>query len=148
MVRAVKPGRILTDDREIIARAAALRRVAVLGIKTDAQADQPAYYVAAYLVEAGVEVVPVPVYYPEATQILGRAVVRDLAAAGAVDAVVVFRRGHDVEGHVDALLALRPPLVWLQLGIRNDEAAARLCAAGLDVVQDRCVMVDHRRGRS
>jgi predicted CoA-binding protein len=140
----VQPGRILTDDREVIERAAALRRVAVLGIKTEAQADQAAYYVAAYLAQAGVEVVPVPVYYPEVTAILGRPVVRDLTTVGPVDAVIVFRRAQDVDQHVDALIALRPKLVWLQLGIRNDPAAARLSQAGIDVIQDRCVMVEHR----
>jgi predicted CoA-binding protein len=140
-------GRIITSDDEIVARAGTLKTVAVLGIKTEAQRDQAAYYVPEYLVGAGVGVIPVPVYYPEATTILERPVVRDLKKAGAVDAVVVFRRGVDVSTHVDDLLALHPPLVWLQLGIRNDAAAAQLVAAGIDVVQDRCVMVDHRRSR-
>jgi predicted CoA-binding protein len=139
-------GHLITHDQEIRARAAALHRVAVLGIKTEAQPDQPAFYVAAYLQEAGVEVVPVPVYYPEVATILGRPVVRDLRRVGAVDAVIVFRRPEDVAAHVDDLVALHPPLVWLQLGIRDDAAAARLAAAGIDVVQDRCVMVEHRRG--
>jgi predicted CoA-binding protein len=141
-------GRIITSDEEIVARAGALKRVAVLGIKTEAQRDQAAYYVPEYLVDAGVEVVPVPVYYPEATTVLDRPVVRDLKQAGAVDAVILFRRGLDVAAHVEDLLALRPPLVWLQLGIRNDAAAQQLVAAGIDVVQDRCVMVEHRRAHT
>ena len=141
----------VTDDAASpsIARALAiargLKRVAVLGIKTEAQRDQPSFYIAAYLAEHGVEVVPVPVYYPEVTEILGRPVIRDLARVGTVDAVIVFRRSADVLPHVDALLKLHPKCVWMQLGIRNADATQRLTAAGIDVVQDRCVMVDHRR---
>lgn len=135
---------LLTTDDSILALARGLQRVAVLGIKTEAQSDQPAYYVAAYLVNHGVEVVPVPVYYPEATRILDRPVVRDLKAAGDVDAVIVFRRGADVPPHLPDLLALKPRAVWMQLGIRSPEAALRLAEAGIDVVEDRCVMVEHR----
>jgi predicted CoA-binding protein len=142
------PGRIIVSDQEIVARAGALRRVAVLGIKTEAQRDQPAYYVPDYLVGAGVDIVPVPVYYPEATTLFDRPVVRDLKKVGAVDAVVVFRRSADVASHVDDFIALKPSLVWLQLGIRDDASAQRLVAAGIDVVQDRCVMVDHRRAHA
>jgi uncharacterized protein len=138
-------GRLIEDPDGVREAARRLRRVAVLGIKTEAQSDQPAYYVPAYLSGAGIEVVPVPVYYPEATEILGQPVIRDLTQAGSVDAVVVFRRPADVPPHVDDLLRLRPPLVWMQSGIRNEQAAARLTAAGIDVVQDRCVMVEHRR---
>jgi predicted CoA-binding protein len=121
-------------------------RIAVLGIKTEAQADQPAYYVPAYLAAAGLEVVPVPVYYPEARVILGQPVYRRLVdVPGPIDLVDVFRRPKDLAGHLDDLLAKRPAAVWLQLGIRDDAFAARLVEAGIDVVQDRCLMVDHRR---
>lgn len=139
---------LVTEDAAIVALAGALRRVAVLGIKTDAQSDQPAYYVSRYLVDAGVEVVPVPVYYPEVTTILGQPVVRDLTKVGPVDAVIVFRRSADLPTHVEALLALRPKAVWMQQGISHAEAARKLSEAGIDVVQDRCVMVDHRRAHS
>lgn len=132
------------DQDEIRAIARSARRVAVLGIKTSAQATQPAYYVPAYLVAAGVEIVPVPTYYPDVTEILGRPVVRDLRAVGAVDMVDVFRRPADLEGHLSDLLALRPPVVWLQLGIRHDAFARALTDAGIRVVQDRCLMVEHR----
>jgi len=135
----VDPGRI-----EEIARGA--RRVAVLGIKTEAQSDQPAFYVASYLASAGVEVIPVPVYYPDARQILGRPVYRRVAdVPGPIDIVDVFRRPADVDAHVDDLLQAKPAVVWLQSGIRNDAAAERLARAGIEVVQDRCLMVDHRR---
>jgi hypothetical protein len=136
---------LITSDDQILALARSLRRVAVLGIKTEAQADQAAYYVPAYLDAHEVDIVPVPVYYPEATRIFDRPVVRDLKLAGPVDAVVVFRRSSDVPPHVPDLLALRPRAVWMQLGIRSPEAAAQLAAANIDVVQDRCLMVEHRR---
>jgi hypothetical protein len=64
---------------------------------------------------------------------------------GEVDLVDVFRRSEDVLAHVEDLIAKRPKAVWMQLGIRNDQAAERLVAAGIDVVMDRCLMVDHRR---
>jgi uncharacterized protein len=122
------------------------RRVAVLGIKTEAQSSKPAFYVPAFLKQAGVEVIPVPVYYPEVREILGVAVCRKLAdVPGPVDIVDVFRRPADIPAHVDELKALRPRAVWFQLGIRNDEAARALAAAGILVVQDRCLMVDWRR---
>jgi len=121
------------------------KSIAVIGIKTEAQADQAAFYVPKYMQAAGYDVIPVPVYYPEATEILGRKVVRKLAEIpGPVDLVNVFRRPSDVPGHVDDILAKKPRAVWLQLGIRNDEAALKLAQAGIQVVQDRCIMVDHR----
>jgi predicted CoA-binding protein len=88
----------------------------------------------------------VPVYYPFVTQILGRPVYRTVAAIpGDLDCVDVFRRPHDIDQHVDDLIAKHPRVVWFQLGIRNDAAARRLVEAGIDVVQDRCLLVEHRR---
>lgn len=139
-------GRLLTRDDEIRELLAGTRRVAVLGIKPESHAGQPAHYVPEYLVRAGLEVIPVPVYFPEVREILRRPVYRTLAAIpGAVDLVDVFRRAPDIPPHLDDLIAKRPRAVWFQLGIRNDPAAARLVEAGIDVVQDRCLMVDHRR---
>lgn len=121
------------------------RRIAVLGIKTEAQSGQPAYYVPAYLQGAGYEVIPVPVYYPEAREILGQPVVRSLAEIdGPIDIVNVFRRPADVPAHLDDILAARPKVVWMQSGIRHAEVARALAEAGIEVVQDRCLMVDHR----
>jgi predicted CoA-binding protein len=137
---------LITDEQGIDALLARTRRVAVLGIKTEEQRDQPAFYVPEYLLAAGLEVVPVPVYYPEVTTILGRPVHRRLAdVPGEIDLVDVFRRAKDLDAHLDDILAKRPRAVWLQLKIRNDAFATRLAAAGIDVVQDRCLMVEHRR---
>ncbi|MBL8954344.1 MAG: CoA-binding protein [Myxococcaceae bacterium] len=138
--------RIIDDEDGIAAVVKQSKRVAVLGIKPESQSGQPAFYVADYLKKAGVEVVPVPVYFPELTEILGAKVYRKLTdVPGELDLVDVFRRPADVTGHLDDLLAKKPKAVWMQLGIRNDEVAEKLVAAGIDVVMDRCLMVDHRR---
>jgi len=129
--------------RELILQT---KRIAVLGIKTEAQADQPSFYVPDYLVRTGFEVIPVPVYYPEVTEILGKKVYRRLIdIPDAIDLVDVFRRSHDINGHVEDLLAKKPKAVWFQSGIRNDPVAEQLAKAGIKVVQDRCLMVEHRR---
>lgn len=121
------------------------KRIAVLGIKTEAQAGMPAFDVPKYLVSAGFDVIPVPVYFPEATEILGRPVYRKLAEVpGDVDIVNVFRRRHDLDAHFDDIVAKKPKVVWLQLGIRSEPFAKRLTEAGMTVVMDKCIMVEHR----
>jgi len=131
-----------SDIRDLIRQT---QRIAVLGIKTEAQADQPAFYVPKYLVTAGFEVIPVPVYYPEVIEILGERVYRRLTEIpGNIDLVDVFRRSQDIESHVEEILAKMPTAVWFQSGIRNDAAAETLAKAGIKVVQDRCLMVEHR----
>ena len=121
------------------------RRIAVLGIKTEAQAGQPSVYVPQYLLRAGFEIIPVPVYYTEVTEILGATVYRRLVdVPGEIDLVDVFRRPQDIDGHIDDILSKKPKAVWFQSGIRNDPAAETLARAGIQVVQDRCLMVEHR----
>jgi predicted CoA-binding protein len=140
---------LIEEEADIAALLAGLRRVAVLGIKTEAQANQPAFYVPQDLADAGLEIVPVPVYYPEVTQILGQPVYRRLAdIPGEIDLVDVFRRAEDIPQHLDDILAKRPRAVWFQQGIRNDAAAEVLAKSGIAVVQDRCLMVDYRRYRA
>lgn len=122
------------------------KRIAVLGIKTEAQRDQPAFYVPEYMARAGYDIVPVPVYYPEVTVILGRPVYRTVSAVPPpVEMVNVFRRPRDIPPHVGDILAARPRVVWLQLGISHDEAAETFARAGIQVVQNRCLLVEHRR---
>lgn len=121
------------------------KRIAVLGIKTEEQRDQAAFYVPAYMLEAGYDIVPVPVYYPDVTTILGRPVVRRVVDAAPVDMVNVFRRPKDLAAHLEDILAAKPRSVWLQLGIRDDVFAKRLEDAGISVVQDRCLMVEARQ---
>jgi len=121
------------------------KRIAVLGIKTEQQAFQPAFYVPQYMANAGFEIVPVPVYYPEATEILERKVYRKLAdIPGEIDLLNVFRRSQDIPPHVEDILAKKPRVVWFQSGIRNDEVARKLAENGIKVVQDLCLMVEHR----
>ena len=140
---------LVEDEDGIRAVVRGSKRVAVLGIKTEQQSGQPAFYVPEYLAHAGVEVVPVPVYFPEVTHILERPVFRRLVdIPGEIDLVDVFRRSEDIEQHLEDILAKKPKAVWFQSGIRNDTAARKLAEAGIQVVQDRCLMVDHRRYRA
>jgi uncharacterized protein len=137
---------LIEDEAGIRAVVQESKRVAVLGIKTEQQEGQPAFYVPQYLSDAGVDVVPVPVYYPDVTHILGKPVFRRLVdIPGELDLVDVFRRPQDIDQHMDDILAKKPKAVWFQSGIRNDAAAEKLARAGIKVVQDRCLMVDHRR---
>jgi uncharacterized protein len=131
---------------EILGR---IRRVAVIGIKT-AEAGGPAYYVPEMLPTHGIEVVPVPVYFPDVTEILGQTVHRSLATVvPPADTVLLFRRPADVPKHLDDILAAQPQVVWMQLGIRQSAVAETLARAGIRVVQDRCLKVEiERRARS
>ena len=136
---------LLTNSAEIRNLLNETRIIAVLGIKTEAQATQPAFYVPSYLQTAGFQIIPVPVYYPQVTRILGQQVFRRLVDIPIdVDLVNAFRLSQDVPAHVEDILAKMPKAVWLQSGIRHDAVAETLAKAGIEVVQDRCLMVDHR----
>ncbi len=133
---------LIEDDDGIARLLERTRRIAVLGIKT-ADTGAPAYYVPLYAQNAGYDVIPVPVYYPEIVEILGQPVHRTVSAVSPpADMVNVFRRPKDIPAHVDDIIAARPASVWFQLGIRHDAAAERLARAGIDVVQDRCLLVE------
>jgi predicted CoA-binding protein len=137
---------LLETEAEIRDLLSTIHRVAVLGIKPESQAEKPAHYVPKALIAMGLEVVPVPVYEFGVTEILGRPIVSRLAdITGPIDLVDVFRRPRDLAQHLPELLMLRPKAVWLQLGIQDDAFARQLAAAGIDVVQNRCLMVDYRR---
>jgi hypothetical protein len=139
---------LITDSNGIQNVLRETKVIAVLGIKPESHSDQAAFYVAAHMHAAGYDVIPVPVYYPEVTEILGKKVFRKLADIGRpVDMINVFRRPNDIPPHVDDILAAKPKSVWFQLGIRNDEAARQLAEAGIKVVQDRCLMVEEGRLR-
>jgi predicted CoA-binding protein len=137
---------IISTTEQIRELLAETKTIAVLGIKTEAQASQPAFYVPSYLQSAGFEVIPVPVYYPTVTHVLGKEVYRQLVEIPfEVDMVNVFRRSQDVSAHLDDMLAKKPKSVWMQSGISDGVVAERLAREGIKVVQDRCLMVDHRR---
>ena len=137
---------LITDSKGILDVIRDTKTIAVLGIKPESHADQAAFYVPAHMAAAGYEVVPVPVYYPDVTEILGKRVFRKLSDINApIDMVNVFRRPSDIPPHVDDIIAAKPKSVWFQLGIRNDAAAQALAEAGIKVVQDRCLMVEEGR---
>ncbi len=137
---------LIEDDEDRITELLkSARRVAVLGIKTEAQSGEPAFYVPAALQKMGLAIVPVPVYFPAVQEILGEKVYRKVSdVPGDIDIVDVFRRSADVAQHLPDLLAKRPRAVWLQAGIRDDRTAESLARSGILVVQDRCLMVDYR----
>ncbi len=139
---------LLEDDARIGALVKGASRIAVLGIKTEEKADQAAHYVARFVADHGGDVIPVPVFYPDVTEILGRKVYRKVAdVPGPVDIVDVFRKPSDIDAHVDDIIAKKPRAAWFQLGIRNEAAAERLARAGIQVVQDRCLKVEWARFR-
>ena len=137
--------RLLDTPMELRTLLERTHRIAVLGVKTP-ESGQPAYYVAAYAHRAGYEVIPVPVYYPEMRELFGSPAYRTLdAIPGTIDLVDVFRRPQDIPAHVDDILAKRPKAVWFQSGIRHDAVAEQLARAGIEVVQDRCLLVELQR---
>jgi predicted CoA-binding protein len=120
--------------------------VAVLGVHSDP--SKPAHYVPAYLHAQGYRVIGVNPKLAGQT-LFGQPVVAQLSELvglpGGVDLVDVFRRPEFLPGHLSDILALKPSVVWLQLGIRHDAFAAELAGHGIQVVQDRCTLADHRR---
>jgi len=136
----------LVDDDAGLARILReARTIAVLGAKREP--TQPAFYVPAYLRAHGYRVRPVnPTRIGE--RIHGERVVATLADLHeAPDVVEVFRRPEYLQAHAAEIVRLpwRPEVVWFQLGIRDDAAAETLARAGIRVVQDRCMMPEHRR---
>jgi predicted CoA-binding protein len=130
------------DDamRELLERT---RTVAVLGLK-DGE-DEDSWRVARYLQQHAYRIVPVN---PKLARCLDEPAFASLSAIDLpIDLIDLFRAPAHVPAHVDEILALprRPAGVWMQLGVRHDESAERLARAGIVVVQDRCLMVEHRR---
>lgn len=135
----------LTTDADLRRVLAGARTVAVLGAHPDA--SRPAHYVPDYLHAKGYRVIPVNAAAVGKT-LFGEVVRASLVElAEPVDIVDVFRRADKLDEHVPEILGMvpRPKLVWLQQGIRNDAFAARMIAEGIEVVQDRCTLAEHRR---
>ena len=136
---------IIQDDAGLTRILREVRTIAVLGAK--GEAGEPAFYVPSYLKARGYRIFPVnPTRMGE--RILGEPVAATLAdLPEPVDAIEVFRRPELLPGHASEILRLpwKPAVVWFQLGIRHDAAAADLARAGIRVVQDRCMMPEHRR---
>lgn len=135
---------VVDDDAGLARIFRETKRVAVLGAK--AEQGQPAFYVPAYLQAQGFELSLVnPMRLGR--EVLGLRMVAALADLDGADVIDIFRRPEFLPGHAAEILALpwRPMVVWFQLGIRHDGAAEHLARAGIRVVQDRCMMPEHRR---
>jgi uncharacterized protein len=140
-------GELVDDEAAIVAVARGMQVVAVLGIKDEDDADAPAHTIPKLLASAGIRIIGVN---PNVKVALGQPVLETVAELPAgVDILNVYRRPSAIPAHADELLALppekRPKVVWLQSGIRHDQAAARLVAGGYRVIQDRCLGVYSRR---
>ena len=134
----IEPGE--DEIRALLKRA---RRIAVVGLSADPL--RPSHGVARYLQSAGYEILPVNPKYA-GQEILGQPVVAKVTdLAGPIDVVEIFRRPVDVPRPVDEAIAAGAGAVWMQLGIRNEEAGEKAAAAGLLVVMDRCMSIEHRR---
>jgi predicted CoA-binding protein len=130
-------------DEELAQLLRTARRIAVVGLSPDP--DRPSNSVSQYLQSVGYEIIPVNGKHA-GTEILGVSVVAKVTdIPGKVDIVNLFRRSVDVPRPVDEAIAAGAGSIWMQLGIYNMEAATRADAAGLTVIMDRCIAVDHRR---
>ena len=136
---------LLTASSDIRTLLHNVSRVAVLGARPASHAHKAAYYVPEALQQMGLTIVPVVVHEHDDARILGEPVYRRLVdVPGPLDLVDVFRRSEDLAAHVDDILARAPRAVWFQSGIRNDAVAEHLARAGIQIVQDRCLMLDYR----
>ncbi len=129
------------DDETVRRLLERVRRIAVVGLSP--KPHRASHGVARYLLERGYEIVPV---YPREDQILGQRVYRRVQdVPGTVDLVDVFRRSEELPEAIDDVLAARAGALWLQIGCIDETGARRARDAGLTVVMDRCLMVDHAR---
>jgi predicted CoA-binding protein len=137
---------LLTEKADVLRVLEESKVVAVIGFHRDP--GKPAHYVPEYLDRQGYTIVPVnPALAARGESFFGRAAVATLAElTESVDVVEVFRRSDKVHEHLADILAMQPlpKVVWMQQDIRDDDVAAKLTAAGIDVIQDRCMLADHR----
>ncbi len=128
-----------TPDKKTILEQ--VKVIAVVGLSR--RESRPGYYVPAYMHAAGYRIIPVNPYLEEA---LGEKAYPDLLSIPeTVDKVLIFRRSEDVTPVVDDAIEIGAKVVWMQLGIINEEAAAKARAAGLQVVMNSCIKIDHQR---
>jgi predicted CoA-binding protein len=141
----------MDDEKDTSDKIATLlrsaRTIAVIGIKDRPTED--AFRVPEYMQQAGYRIIPVN---PKFDSVLNEPCHADLTTIGeevegAIEIVNLFRASEHIPGHIDEILALDPlpSAVWMQLGIHHGPSAQRLRAAGIEVIQDRCIMVDHKR---
>ena len=126
------------DKRQILEE---VKTIAVVGLSR--RESRPGYYVPAYMQAAGYRIIPVNPYLEQA---LGEQAYPDLGSIPEpVDMVVIFRRSEDVPPVVQEAIEIGAKVIWMQLGIFNQQAAEAARAAGLQVVMDSCVKIDHQR---
>ena len=119
------------------------RRIAMVGLSADPM--RPSHFAAIYMQSEGYDIIPVNPRYGGET-ILGQTVYASLGdIPGPVDIVDVFRRAEELPGIARSAVAIGAKVLWMQLGVINDEAAQIAADAGLDVVMDRCVKIEHAR---
>ena len=117
------------------------RRVAMVGLSPNP--FRPSHFVAVYLISEGYHVIPVN---PRESQILGRPSYPSLSAVpGPIDVVDIFRESSAVPAIVEDAIAVGAKVVWMQLGVIHEQAAERARRAGLEVVMDRCMKIEHAR---
>ncbi|HLD73928.1 MAG TPA: CoA-binding protein [Bdellovibrionota bacterium] len=132
---------ISTDNKAIKKLLGEAKIIAVVGLSPEP--DKPSHEVAQYLQSQGYKIVPVR---PGADEILGEKVYASLKDIPfKVDIVDVFRKPEHMHQVVDEALAIRPKAVWMQLGISNEAAATKASQAGLQVVEDRCILIEHKK---
>jgi len=132
----------IVDDiaglRRILLRS---RTLAVVGLS--AQWHRPSYFAAKYMRDHGYRIFPVNPRYDE---VLGQRCYPDLRSVPEpIDIVDCFRKAEEIPAIADVAIAIGAKVLWMQLGIVNDDAAQRASAAGLDVVMNRCVKIEHAR---
>ena len=133
---------MISDDIESLRRILQdYRRVAIVGLSADW--SRPSYFAAKYLLDHGYEVIPVN---PKYEDILGQKCYPDLLSIpGQVDIVDLFQKTERIPPFVEDAIKIGAKVVWMQLGIIHDDAAARACEAGLEVVMDRCMKIEYAR---
>jgi len=135
----LKPGKIITEKNEIRKILSDSKTIAVLGLSPKPERDS--FMVARYLKDQGYKIIPVR---PAQKEILGEKAYHSLDDIGeTVDIVNVFRRSEQIMPHAREAIRLGTKVFWMQLGIENQEASKILTEAGIDVIMNRCIKVDH-----
>jgi len=137
----MKLGEIITDDKKIKNILDTSKTIAVLGLSP--KPERASHQVAGYLKAQGYRIIPIR---PGEAEILGEKVYASLDDVnGPIDIIDVFRNSDQVMAHAHEAIRLKPKVFWMQLYIENKEAAALLTEAGIDVVVNRCIKVEHGR---
>lgn len=137
----MKKGEIITSPERVRQIIEETKTVAIVGMSP--KEDRDSYIVARYLKDHGFRIIPVR---PEKMEILGELTVNSAAEIKEpVDVLDIFRNSDQVMEHVEEALKITPKVFWMQLGVKNMEAAERLMEAGIDVIMDKCIKIEHAK---